>query len=434
MDRVRCFVLAGGKGTRLYPLTRYRAKPALPFAGVFRLIDFTLSNCRHSGLRLVDILVQHQSSSIAEHVQGAWTGRGRSLRADLIAPDPFGFPYRGTADAVWQNLDRVRRSGAAHALILSGDHVYAMDYRPFVEFHRARRADLTIAATPIPLADAGRFGVFEADSSGRIRRFWEKPIDLSGLPADAEGRILASMGVYVFSTAALEAVLEAGPGAGDRFDFGQDIIPEMLAGTRVYAYSFARGAGNRSAYWRDVGTLDAYYASHMELLRGDPGFLSARDWPFLCGARSPASRNELRLAHGNLLCGRSHIEGNVTGSIIADGVVVERGARVESSILLRGAHVRIGADVRRTIVDEGALVDAGVGIGVGIPRWWVEGAGRVCYTPEGVAVVFAGESVRAMPDDIRRISRAEVVGEEEPLFRDAEEIARLSAPSRALGT
>jgi len=429
MENVQPFVLAGGKGTRLYPLTREKAKPALPFGGAFRLIDFTLSNCRHSGLRSVDVLVQHQAASIAEHVSRKWTGAGTGLRAELLGPDPFGFPYRGTADAVWQNFDRIRESRTEDVLILSGDHVYAMDYRPFVAFHRALRADLTIAATPVPLAEVSRFGVLDVDSNERVRRFWEKPLDFASLPADADGRILASMGVYVFSTAALEAVLEAGPGEGDRFDFGRDIIPEILESFRVCAYPFIRGAGGRAAYWRDVGTLDAYYASHMELLRDDPGFLWARDWPFLCGGRNHGAR----VVRGNLFCGRSRIEGDVAGSVIAEGVVVERGARVESSILLRGAHVRAGAQVRLAIIDEGALVDVGVAIGGGVRRWWVEGAGRVCTTPEGVAVVFAGENVRAMPHDFHRLVHAGVAVEDESLFSDEERRAGVSTKTRALG-
>jgi glucose-1-phosphate adenylyltransferase len=272
-------VLAGGRGERLQPLTRERAKPALPFASVHRIVDFTLANCVNSGIERIRVLTQYQSASVEEHVRGRWheRARRRGQRIDLCpAADPrrAGAGYRGTADAVFRNL---HASGDARwVLVLGADHLYRMDYREMIAAHVESGAEVTIAATAVPLAEARRMGVVTTDASTRIRAFDEKPAVPSLLPGHTD-LALASMGIYVFSRASL--VRELGSAARDReHDFGRDVIPAMVrGGARVFAYPFRDPGSGRPGYWRDVGTLDSYFDAHMEMLAGDPGIDLDRD-------------------------------------------------------------------------------------------------------------------------------------------------------------
>lgn len=407
MGGVLTFILAGGKGERLYPLTRDRTKPAVPFGGVYRIIDFALTNCLHSGLRRIYVLTQYKSLSLERHLRLGWSVFNPAM-GEFIAPVP---PqqrteganwYRGTADAIRQNWYSVERYafewGEPDAiLILAGDHVYKMDYREILAFHRERGAELTVAAIRVPRAEARRrFGVFAVDREGRVLSFEEKPEDPTPAP-DAPDMCLASMGIYVFSTRALAGVLEEDATDPDSsHDFGRDIVPRMVAaGRRVAVFPFERGNRNPTPYWRDVGTLDSFWEAHMDLVAVVPRFdLYDRSW-HIHTYREPwppaktvhdepdrkgVALNSL-LAPGCIVSG-----GTVVRSVLSPGVRVHSHARVEESVLFSGVEVGRGAVVRRAIVDKNVAIPEGFAIGVDPEedrrRFHVTGSGIVVIPKE----------------------------------------------------
>ena len=338
--KVKAVIMAGGEGTRLKVLTRKRAKPAVPFAGKYRIIDFTLSNCVNSGIYDVTVLTQYRPHSLNEHIgvgrpwdlDRSFSG-GIQLLQPFISSEPAGW-YKGTADAVYQNLNFIRHGNPELILILSGDHVYKMDYDPLITFHREHRAQATVCTINVPLAEASRYGILEVDSHYRIIRFYEKPKE----PPST----LASMGVYVFEWDVLveQLSLDARRSTSSR-DFGNDIIPYMVdAGMDVYAYPFG-------GYWVDVGTVDAYWETHMDLVANPPPLdLSDRSW--IIHTRSE-ERPPVR------------IEANavVHDSLIVDGAILASGSRVERSVLSPGVYVGPDAVVYESIILNDTYIEAG---------------------------------------------------------------------------
>jgi glucose-1-phosphate adenylyltransferase len=354
------FLLAGGLGSRLCLLSEKRAKPAVPFGGKYRIIDFTLSNCVNSGIFDVGVLTQYKPGSLRDHIG---SGRPWDLdrnRGGIQILQPFQGSeendwYRGTADAVYQNLIHIRRRRAEDILILSGDHIYKMDYEPMLEFHRDRRAAVTVAITTVPESQTDQFGIVELDPRGRVTGFQEKPAP------GAARTTFASMGVYLFRREVLEmALAEDAEDPDSRHDFGHDIFPRFLTrGIEVYAHLFPH-------YWQDVGTLDSFYQANLELVSDRPPFeLADPEWivhtvsldqpPVRVGTGASVTRT--LAANGVTVSGRSD------RSILFPGVVIEPGAVVKDSILMHGTHVSKGAVIERVIADKGAWIGPGAHVG-----------------------------------------------------------------------
>jgi glucose-1-phosphate adenylyltransferase len=374
-------VLAGGRGERLGALTDRRCKPALPFAGHLRVIDFAIDNCLNAGIDRITVLAQYRAGDLVEHLARPRAGReaGGSIEVVVGRPEAPGGVYRGTADAVHRNLDRVRASGARQVLVLAGDHVYRMDYRRMLAEHRRSGAAATVACIEVPRAQASAFGIVSADASGRVIDFVEKPAQPPSVPGRADVS-LASMGVYVFDVDALRRALEAD--AHDpcsAHDFGHSILPAMVARGLVHAHRFGGscvGAPADAPYWRDVGTIDAYWRAHMDLARERP-LLDLHDagWPILgaaahapparfegcasAGARTGCSIVDTLVAPGCVVTGS-----RLRGSVLSAGVRVSAGCELESVLLLPGVVVGRNVVLRCALVDQGCVLPDGLQVGL----------------------------------------------------------------------
>jgi glucose-1-phosphate adenylyltransferase len=354
-------IMAGGRGTRLGVLSQKRAKSAMPFAGKYRLIDFALSNCANSDITNVGVLTQHQPDSLHHHVHAGWTwGPDRKLSGGvtLLPSDQRNGGaldwYRGTADAVYKNLDFILRHEPDAVLVLSSDHVYKMDYTPFIRYHQQRRADVTICAIDVPLKEASRFGILVTGSDGRVVEFQEKP----RRPRSP----LASMGIYVFRTDVLAQCLTQDACDPDSdHDFGRDVLPRMLAlGDRLYAYRF-------EGYWKDLGTVQAYWQAHMDLLSPDPPLnLLDPHWSIYtrCEGRPPASIRPGAAISCSIIADGCAIEGQVEGSVLSPGVRIRVGAVVRNSVVLDDCDVGEGAIVEQAILDKNVVVGRGGWVGL----------------------------------------------------------------------
>lgn len=377
MKGLLAVVLAGGAGKRLFPLTRDRAKPAVPFGGGYRIIDFTLSNCFNSGIRKILLLTQYKTMSLDRHIAMGWTPffcRPGGEFIDVLPPQQrIGADwYQGTANAVYQNIYALERESPTDILILAGDHIYRMDYGRLFERHRRTDADLTIGSISVPIAEArGRLGVLQIDEDGRVIGFEEKPERPRPDPR-APDRAIASMGIYVFKAGFLfETLCRDATRVGSRHDFGSNIIPRLLESDRVYACPFAAD-GDDALYWRDVGTIDSYYEANMDLISVEPSLnLYDRQWPiYTCRAYDPPAKfvfaEERRrgealnsiVSPGTIVSG-----GSVRHSVLGPRVLIESCAEVEDSILFRNARIGRHARVRRAILDKGAVVADGERIG-----------------------------------------------------------------------
>ena len=380
-NRTTAVVLAGGKGTRLDPLTRTICKPALPFGAAFRCIDFSLSNCVNSGIRAIGVATQYEPDPLLDHLWTHWNrpavGDAAVVHAWRAEERAACFGYCGTADAVYRNLASLRDLERALVLVLAGDHVYKMDYRPMLEAHCARNAAVTIGCARAPAAEARHFGVLAVGGDGRIERFVEKPRSLTDVPLASDGDVLVSMGIYVFDAAFLARILDvdaAQPGSGH--DFGADVLPRLIEAGCAYSYALP-GCGTAAPYWRDIGTLGAYWRAHMELL-GPAPLLTLDDphWPI---GRTPAAPHILAAAttaaggtiEDSLVSLQSSVAGQVARSVLFDGAEVARGAKVTESVVLPGAMVGAGSCLQGVIVDAGCRVAEGTVIerfaGIGEP-------------------------------------------------------------------
>ncbi len=410
MKRALAVILAGGEGERLSILSSMRAKPAVPFGGKYRIIDFTLSNCVNSDIDNVVVLTQYNPRSLNDHI-----GMGRPWDLDrnnggvrmlqpYIARGRVAEWYRGTADAVLQNLNVIEQAPGDAVLILAGDHIYKMDYQPFVAAHRRHRADVTIAVRRVPLADATRMGILAMDEAGRIVEWTEKPRQPKS--------DLASMGVYVFSKRALRQWL-----TDDRADFGHHVIPAMIeAGARVFGYRF-------DGYWQDVGTVQSYWEANLALLSDAPELdLYDREWVIHTRSeeRAPAKIGATAQVHRSLISHGCVINGSVVNSILSPGVVVDVGASVRDSIVLFDSVIRPGAVIDRAILDKEVAVGPGAIVGEGTDydtpnrrepgrlNTGITVVGKRAVIPRGVRIgrnVLIGESVRAT-DFVSRVVRS----------------------------
>ena len=410
-------VLAGGRGSRLQQLTQWRAKPAVPFAGKFRIIDFTLSNCVNSGIRHIGVCTQYQSQSLIRHLQRGWSfldGRFGDFLELLPAQQRVSASwYEGTADAVYQNLDLLRRFRFAYALILAGDHVYKMDYSRLLEDHVAKGARLTIACIEVPLAQAaGALGVVRVDEQDRIVGFDEKPDSPAGIPGRPD-RTLASMGVYAFDAAFLdEELLRDAADAASAHDFGKDVIPRLVhRGVPVYAHRFSASCVNVGAggepHWRDVGTVDAYWEANLDLTRVVPDLnLYDRDWPIwtwqeqMPPAKFVFDGDERRgTALDSLVSGGCIVSGStVRRSLLFTGVHVHSHCTIEDSVVLPEVSIGRSAVVKRAVIDSGCRLPEGFTVGVDaeedVRRFPVTQQGVVLVVPEmlGQMIHEAGQA------------------------------------------
>ncbi len=355
MKRVTAVVLAGGEGERLSILSAVRAKPAVPFAGKYRIMDFTLSNCVNSEIDNVLVLTQYNPRSLNDHIGAGrpWdldrNERGIRLLQPYIARGRPSEWYRGTADAVLANLETIRQQPGDIVLILAGDHIYKMDYQPFVQFHRRNRADVTVAVQRVPLGEASRFGILALDEAGKVTEWQEKPKQPKS--------DLASLGIYVFSKKVLLDWLDE-----SRTDFGRDIIPAMLkSGSRVFGYEF-------DGYWQDVGTVESYWQAHMDLLEEHPGLdLYDKDWLIHTRSeeRAPARIGPTANVHRSLISHGCQVWGTVERSVLSPGVRVDPGAVVRDSIVMFDTVIRAGAVLDRAIIDKEVSIGPNAVVGMG---------------------------------------------------------------------
>jgi glucose-1-phosphate adenylyltransferase len=385
--RVLAFVLAGGKGTRLSPLTKERAKPAVPFGGRYRIIDFVLSNLVNSGIYSTYVLVQFKSQSLLQHLREGWDVSSM-LKQHFIIPVPAQMRspgedwYRGTADAIHQNINLIEQADPHFVVIFGADHIYRMNIREMIEFHMHKRAQATIAAIPVERELASEFGVIETRPDGSVIGFHEKRADAPTIPGDPT-RVLASMGNYIFSTDLLLKELYADAARADSsHDFGQDILPSLVGRTEMFAYDFQtnRIPGDpttQQPYWRDVGTLDAYYDANMDLRSVTPALnLYNRQWPLRTSSYSDAPAKFIFDEHGrrgqaidSIVAGGTILSGGmVRNSILGRGVRVHSGALVEDSILFDNVDIGRRARVRRAILDKNVRIPEDESVGYDLVR------------------------------------------------------------------
>ena len=363
-------ILAGGKGTRLQPLTSRRCKPAVSFGGSLRVIDFALFNCLFSGIDSVHVLTQYRSETLHAHLRERWRAQFRSTGGTLNllpaeASGPGGL-YRGTADAIWQNRDLLRELDPEQVLVLSGDHVYRADYVSLLAAHRDLGADVTLLTGQVPVAEASSFGVIESDAAGRVIRFVEKPADPS--PYAAAGECAINLGVYVFRTFFLLDALEEDAVAESSHDFGKDVLPASLGRGGVFSCPLRRVTPDSRPYWRDVGTVESLFEAHMDLLE-EAGFrLEDPRWPpgSLFRTWLPRWYPLQGAASGSLVAASACIDGaEIRKSVIGPGARVGRGARLDECVVFPGAEIGEGAELRRVIIEEGVRVPPGARISSG---------------------------------------------------------------------
>ncbi len=405
--RVLAFVLAGGKGTRLYPLTKERAKPAVPFGGRYRIVDFVLSNLINSGIHSIYVLVQFKSQSLLQHLREGWEVSGL-LRNNFIIPVPAQMRathedwYRGTADAISQNINLIQQASPSVVVIFGADHIYRMNIRQMIEYHTQKKSAVTVAAIPVRKDLASEFGVLETTREGRIVGFHEKKADAPTMPQDPE-RVYASMGNYVFSTELLlRELLADSQNEESSHDFGKDILPSLIGRADMYAYDFQTNEipgdlPDAPKYWRDVGTLDAYYEASMDLRAVRPELnLYNRQWPLRTAGYfdAPAKfvfdeEGRRGMAIDSIIAGSSIVSGGfVKCSVLGRGVRIHTGASVESSVIFDNCDIARYAKVRRAILDKNVRVPEGAQIGYNLD----EDRKKYHVTESGIVVVEGHQS------------------------------------------
>ncbi|MDD5409248.1 MAG: glucose-1-phosphate adenylyltransferase [Candidatus Omnitrophica bacterium] len=406
MRKVLTFIMAGGKGERLLPLTKDRTKPAVPFGGIYRIIDFTLSNCINSGMRKIYILTQYKSASLQRHIRLGWnflpSELGQFIEL-LPAQQRIGDSwYMGTADAIYQNLYTLEMDRPDEVLILAGDHVYKMDYYSMIDVHREQDADLTVGVVEIEKSKSKHLGVVEVDPSGKVTGFYEKPSNPKTIPGKPD-QIYGSMGIYVFKQSVLmQELLEDAKNNKSSHDFGKDIIPQMLKrGMKIVAYNF-RGKDKNEGYWRDIGTIDAYYEANMELIQVNPTFnLYDQEWPVRTFQEQyppvktvhSGDREEGRVglvldsvvSEGCVVSG-----GRVQRSILSPNVRINSFSEVYDSILMEGVNVGRYAKIKRAIIDKDVNIPQGMIIGFNLE----EDKKRFFVSASGIVVVAKGTEIK----------------------------------------
>ena len=390
-------ILAGGQGERLYPLTKDRAKPAVPFGGIYRIIDFTLSNCINSGLRKICVLTQYKSYSLDRHLRIGWNIFNNELDEFIenIPPQKriSDMWYQGTADAVYQNIYVLESEHPEKVLILAGDHIYKMDYRELIEFHDTRKADITVPCIEVPIKDASRFGVIGIDNNQMIVGFDEKPANPKPTPSNPE-MVLVSMGIYLFNTEVLVKSVIVDAKKDTVHDFGRSIIPSLINKDRVFAFMFNDKNNKTIKYWRDIGTLDAYWEANMDLVQIDPIFnLYDRGWPIRTyHEQLPPAKTVFSESFPGGRCGR------VLNSLVSNGCIIS-GAHVErsvlspderidnyseicDSILMEGVNIGKNVKIRKAIIDKSVSIPDGKSIGYNLE----EDAKQLAVTEKGIVI------------------------------------------------
>ncbi|MEW6136973.1 MAG: glucose-1-phosphate adenylyltransferase [Thermodesulfobacteriota bacterium] len=403
MKDTLCILMAGGKGERLYPLTKVRAKPSVRFAGIYRIIDFTLSNCLNSDIRTLYVLTQYRSLSLERHIRLGWNIFNHELGEfiECIPPQQRNVDrwYRGTADSIYQNIYILQRVRPQRVLILSGDHVYRMNYNDMLAQHMETNADLTVAGVEVPRSQASAFGVIGSDEEMRIVTWEEKPKDPKPVPGNPDSSFV-SMGVYIFNTDVLvKRVIADAKNHASSHDFGKDVVPGMLNTHRVYVHSFVDATDPSSRYWRDIGTIDAYWEANMDLCSEAPQCnLYDKSWPIrtyqeqvpparVVAAPMCREQTTATVSVDSLIAGGCIVNGStVVRSVLSHNVRVGEGAVVEESVVLDGVQIGRNAHVRKAIIDDDVVVPEGFTIGVN-PE---EDRKRFTISPGGVIVVPRG--------------------------------------------
>jgi glucose-1-phosphate adenylyltransferase len=392
---ILAMILAGGKGERLYPLTRDRAKPGVPFAANYRIVDFTLSNCANSGLRKIVLLTQYKSFSLDRHIQRGWNFFSHQMGEYVqIVPAQQRVSedwYQGTADAVYQNIYILEQERPDITLVLSGDHVYRMDYRNLIALHLANDADLTIGAIPMPRETSTQFGVMIVDKDLRIVGFQEKPKDPVTIPGRPD-QILASMGIYVFNTRSLVMRLtEDAKQCESSHDFGKNVIPTMIEHDRVFAFPFVDEETKQTAYWRDVGTIEAYWDAHMNLISNNPELsLFDRSWPIYTyePPAAPAHIISVGIAgegiRNSIVSGGTQIVGaRVEDSVIGRNVTILEGSEISQCVIMDDVQINRNVKIKKTIIDKRVIIPEGMVIG----HNRTDDAAHFDTSPTGIVVI-----------------------------------------------
>jgi len=405
MKEVLAVVLAGGKGSRLGPLTRDRAKPAVPFGGVYRIVDFTLSNCLNSGLRRILVLTQYKAMSLDRHITLGWRNylcRELGEFIDVLPPQQRIDEqwYQGTADAVYQNIYTLEKERPEYVVILAADHIYKMDYGKLIAFHQEQNADVTVPTLRAKVREAARqFGIMEVDSDGRVVGFEEKPAEPKTIPGDGD-YCLASMGIYVFNAPFLfDQLCKDATLPDSAHDFGRNLIPSIIDTRRVYAFPFLDENRKQDAYWRDVGTIDSYYQANLELTEVEPQLNLYDDhWPVRTYQPNlPPSKYVFKsndrcgAAYDSLVCAGAIISGGeVTRTVVGPQARVNSYAQVEDSILFSRVNIGRGAKIRRAIIDKGVHIPEGLRIGYDEEEDLARG---FTVSEGGVVVIAKAESI-----------------------------------------
>jgi len=402
---ILAMILAGGKGERLHPLTLHRAKPAVPFGGIYRIVDFTLSNCINSGIRKIAVLTQYKSLSLDKHLRLGWDVFSGELDEYIISVPPqqrVGDKwYQGTADAIYQNIYMIEKDAPEHLLILAGDHIYKMDYAEMFRFHREQGADATVAAIEVPVQQASSFGIIEVAGTCSIVGFEEKPERPMTIPGRPD-MAFASMGVYLFNTRKVIEFLKFDALQEDTsHDFGRNIIPAMMQCSQVCAYNFIDENRKAAKYWRDVGTIDAYWEANMDLVSVDPLLnLYDQDWPirthqtqnppakFVFAQEETGGRLGIALdsivAHGCIVSG-----GRVQNSVLSPNVRINSYAEVKESVLMENVEIGRHCRIRRAIIDKDVKIPPGTVIGHDLAA----DRRRFFVSPGGIVVIGKGAEV-----------------------------------------
>ncbi|MEX5215400.1 MAG: glucose-1-phosphate adenylyltransferase [Nitrospiraceae bacterium] len=400
--RVLAMIMAGGKGERLMPLTEQRSKPAVPFGGKYRIVDFVLSNFLNSGVMSMYVLVQYRSQSLIEHLRRAWRIGGRIKRQFITVVPPQmkagGGWYEGTADAVFHNLNLIEDFAPDLVAVFGADHIYRMDIARMVRFHQERSAEVTVAARPVPVQAAKGFGIIEADHNGRILGFDEKPKHPKPMPGDPE-QAFSSMGNYIFNADVLLRVLQEDAARTGSHDFGRDIIPSLIGRTRLVAYNFMDDdvpglkPYEERGYWRDVGTLDAYWQAHMDILGECPIFdLRNGEWPILTDTFDGPTVSVAKASIEDSMIGQGGqiIDAEIRRSVIGRNVRIEPGARLDECVVLDGTVIGAKSRLRRVIIDRFNVIPAASEIG-GDAK---EDRQRYQVTKSGLVVLPRGRAAR----------------------------------------